>query len=97
MTSTRRIVTFLALAAGASGLGVSTASTASAAVGPLVQPQSISVADTVDDLSTASVPADQKAQVPTATQQLQGLNQLQQLHQLTDLVAPVTGLLPSLQ
>ncbi|GAA3717754.1 hypothetical protein [Streptomyces tremellae] len=96
MTSTRRIVTFLALAAGATGIGVSTASTASA-VGPLVQPQSISVADTVDDLSTASVPADQKAQVPTATQQLQGLGQLQQLHQLTDLAAPVTGLLPSLQ
>ncbi|MGQ4517173.1 hypothetical protein [Streptomyces sp. DW26H14] len=92
MTSTRRIATFLAVAAGASGLGVSSA----AAAQPLVHPQTISVADTLDDLSTAGMPADQKGEVPTITTQLQGLQQLSQLQQLTGLVAPAAGAIPSI-
>jgi hypothetical protein len=92
MISTRRIATFLAITAGASGIGVSTAS----AMEPLMAPQSISVADTIDHLSTAGMPADQQSGVPTVTGQLQGLNQLGQLHQLTDMAAPATGLLPAL-
>jgi hypothetical protein len=92
MTSTRRIATFLAVAAGATGLGVSTAEAAQ----PLVQPQTISVADTLNDVSSAGIPADQKAGVPTVTTQLQGLGQLGQLQQLTGLVAPATGAIPSI-
>ncbi|MCF3962873.1 hypothetical protein [Streptomyces fuscigenes] len=94
MISTRRIATFIALTAGASGLGVSTAS----AVQPVVAPQSISVADTLDGLTTAGMPANEKAQVPTVTGQLQGsVGQLSQLHQLTDMAAPAAGLLPAVE
>jgi hypothetical protein len=92
MISTRRFAALLAITAGASGIGVSTA----AADAPLVHPQTISVTDTLDDLSTASVPADQQAEVPTVSSQLQGVSQLNQLQQLTGLVSPVTGLAPSL-
>ncbi|WP_329458085.1 hypothetical protein [Streptomyces sp. NBC_01497] len=92
MISTRHFATLLAIAAGASGLGASSA----AAVEPLMQPQSVSVTDTLNDLSSAGMPADQKGQVPTLASQLQGLNQVNQLQQLTGLAAPATGLLPSL-
>lgn len=96
MISTRRIATILAVAAGATGLGVSAASAAA----PLVQPQTVSVTGTLDDLSSSSVPAAQRAELPAPSSQLQGigqgLDQVNQLQQLTGLAAPVTGLLPSL-
>lgn len=57
----------------------------------------ISIVDTVQDLQTSGMPAEYRKQVPTVAQQLGGLNNVQQLHQLTDLVAPVTQLLPAVQ
>ncbi|MFG2500392.1 hypothetical protein ACGFSB_19525 [Streptomyces sp. NPDC048441] len=89
MISTRRIVAALALAAGASALAA-----------PAANAEDISPTGVVDSLSTSALPAEHQADVPTVTSQLGGLNdvyQLQQLHQLTDLAAPVTGLLPAVQ
>lgn len=74
----------LALAAGATALAAPAASAAP-----------ISPTATLDSLAASSIPEDRRAEVPTVTQQLNGLNslyELQQLHQLTDLAAPVTGL-----
>lgn len=78
----------LALAAGASALAAPAASA------------DISPTGTLDSLAASSIPAEHRAEVPSVTNQLGGLNdlyQLQQLHQLTDLAAPVTGLLPAVQ
>ncbi|WP_371527441.1 hypothetical protein OG302_16180 [Streptomyces sp. NBC_01283] len=85
MISTRRMAAALALAAGATALAAPAASAAP-----------ISPTATLDSLAASSIPEDRRAEVPTVTQQLNGLNnlyELQQLHQLTDLAAPVTGLL----
>lgn len=49
----------------------------------------------LDDLTTSGIPAEHRAEIPTMNEQLGGLNRLNELHQVTDLVAPVTGLLPS--
>ncbi|MGX1669671.1 hypothetical protein [Streptomyces sp. NPDC055400] len=49
----------------------------------------------LDDITTSTIPAEHKAEIPTVNEQLGGLNKLNGLHQATDLVAPVTGLLPS--
>jgi hypothetical protein len=62
-----------------------------APVGPLGGMKPISL----DDITTSAVPAEHKADIPTVNEQLGGLNRLNELHQVTDLVAPVTGLLPS--
>jgi len=48
----------------------------------------------------SEIPAEHQAEIPKVASQLQGmnhLNDLQQLHQVTDLAAPVTGLLPSIE
>lgn len=83
----------LVLTAGASGLAVSSASAAPASP----TGQGISVLSTLDSLGVAPVPAKYQSQMPTVTGQLtslQHLHDLGQLHQVTDLAAPVAGLLP---
>ncbi|MFD0550657.1 hypothetical protein ACFQ0X_16800 [Streptomyces rectiviolaceus] len=85
MISTRRMAAALALAAGATALAAPAATAAP-----------ISPTGTIDSLAASSIPAEHRAEVPSVTEQLNGLNdlyQLQQLHQLTDMAAPVTGLL----
>ncbi|MFG2524761.1 hypothetical protein [Streptomyces sp. NPDC048527] len=89
MISTRRVLAAVALAAGVSALAMPAAE--AAPVGPLGGMKPISL----DDITTSSVPAEHKAEIPTVNEQLGGLNRLNELHQVTDLVAPVTGLLPS--
>ncbi|MEU6662525.1 hypothetical protein [Streptomyces sp. NPDC046821] len=88
MISTRRVLAAVALAAGASALAMPAAQAAPGS--PLgVKPISL------DDLATTGIPAEHKGEIPTVTQQLGGLNKLNELHQVTDLVAPVTNVLPS--
>ncbi|MET8687264.1 hypothetical protein ABZV77_23915 [Streptomyces sp. NPDC004732] len=98
MTSARRLIAAVSLAAGAAALAAPTAQ-ASAPV-PAPDAGKLSVLSTVDDLGKSGMPEEQRAQMPTLENQLSGLNQvhqLNQLHQLTDLVAPVTNALPAVQ
>ncbi|MFD6436410.1 hypothetical protein [Streptomyces venezuelae] len=98
MTSARRLIAAVSLAAGAAAL----AAPAAQASAPVPAPDAgkLSVLSTVDDLATSGMPEEQRAQMPRLENQLAGvnrLNDLNQLHQLTDLVAPVTNLLPAVQ
>ncbi|MFC8128420.1 hypothetical protein [Streptomyces sp. NPDC057302] len=89
MISTRRIAAAFALAAGATALAAPAASAAD-----------ISPTGTIDSLASSAIPAEHRAEVPSATEQLNGVNglyELQQLHQLTDLAAPVMGVLPAIE
>lgn len=75
----------LALAAGASALAA-----------PAASAEAINPTGMLNSLASSQIPDEHRADVPTVTQQLNGLNglyELQQLHQVTDLAAPVTGLL----
>jgi len=92
--STRRIYTALVLTAGASALAMSSASAAPVAPPAQSAPQGLSVLSALDSLGVASIPAQYQGQLPTVTGQLQHLRDLGQLHQVTDMAAPVTGLLP---
>jgi peptidoglycan hydrolase-like protein with peptidoglycan-binding domain len=74
-----------ALAAGASALAA-----------PAANAEAISPTAVIDSVTTTAVPAEHRAEMPTIASQIGGLNnlyQLQELHQLTDLAAPVTNLL----
>ncbi|MFF2206131.1 hypothetical protein [Streptomyces sp. NPDC058145] len=99
MISTRRIVAAVGLAAGFAGLAAPMASAAGTGAPDTGR---ISPMTTLDSLATAGLPADEQGQIPKVSEQLGGLNQigapdgLGQLGQLTDLVAPATGLLPGL-
>ncbi|MFD8573037.1 hypothetical protein [Streptomyces sp. NPDC057694] len=95
MTSTRRALTAVLLAVGATAIAVPTAGAAPLPLTP--DGEAISPAATLDSVSTMAIPEERRAEVPSATSQLGGLNRLDELHQLTDLVAPVTGVLPSVQ
>jgi hypothetical protein len=96
MISTRRIVAVAGLAAGVTGLAAPMASAApvdadTARLSPMA---------TLDSLTVSDIPAERKAEIPRPTEQLAQLNRLNDLNQLsqvTDLAAPVTGLLPAIQ
>ncbi|MFD6414828.1 hypothetical protein [Streptomyces sp. NPDC060194] len=95
MNPTRRVVTALALLTGATGMAAPAAHAAS-----VVEPTTISVGDAVDGLSTTGLPAEHKERMPVVTEELDSLGQLDRLNelrQITDLVAPVTNLVPSVQ
>ncbi|MFF2847971.1 hypothetical protein ACFVT5_16880 [Streptomyces sp. NPDC058001] len=98
MTSTRRILAAVALATGASAFAAPAATAAGTSQQVMEVP---SVISRLDSLSASSVTPEHRAEMPTVTGQLGGLNQgvsrLNELHQLTDLVAPVTGLLPAVE
>ena len=90
MISTRRIVAAVGLAVGVTGLAVPTAN---AAVTP--ETGKLNPIAMVDSLATSGIPAERRAEVPKVSGQLDKLNglyQLEQLHQVTDLAAPATGL-----
>ncbi|MEU0084305.1 hypothetical protein [Streptomyces sp. NPDC006274] len=92
MTQAQRVLAALALATGASALAAPAASAAS----PLPT-GTLSVMDTVDTLAGSSVAPQHREQMPSASQQLSGLNRLagvpHDLDPLTGQLAPVTGLL----
>ncbi|MEV6203959.1 hypothetical protein AB0M64_28885 [Streptomyces sp. NPDC051771] len=96
MTSSRRISSVLAVAAAFTCLG-GAAQAAAAPAGPLGPP--ISPIAELDSLATTGMPEDARAAYPGVGEQLGGLsrvNELHQLHQLTDQAAPVAGLLPAI-
>ncbi|MFI5794431.1 hypothetical protein [Streptomyces sp. NPDC051677] len=95
MISTRRIA---ALAAGVTGLAAALANAAEAPHTGRFNPMT-----TPDSLAANQIPVEHRADLPPASRQLGELNKvtqldkLNELHQVTDLVAPVTGLLPGIQ
>ncbi|ORT55586.1 hypothetical protein [Streptomyces sp. CB03238] len=94
MTKTQRVLTVLAIAAGASALA---APTAGAAIVPAPGPQGPSLLNRVDNLASIAVAPEHRSQVPTVTEQFDGLDGLQRLgevRQLIEPVAPVLWLLP---
>ncbi|MGW7266179.1 hypothetical protein [Streptomyces sp. NPDC054842] len=94
MISTRRIVAAVGLVVSATGLAAPAANALGAdtlGVAP------ISPVAQLDALAQSNVPAEHREQLPHVSSQLAGLKRLHdlnQLHQATDLVAPVVGLLP---
>ncbi|MET7287940.1 hypothetical protein [Streptomyces sp. NPDC005573] len=101
MISTRRIVAAVGLAVGVTGLAAPLANAAGAGTPDSGQ---INPMTALDTLATGDIPAEHRAEVPRVSDQLRslndlgpGLNRLNELHQLTDLAAPVTGLLPAVE
>ncbi|QIP84500.1 hypothetical protein GLX30_11215 [Streptomyces sp. Tu 2975] len=92
MTTAHRVLAALALATGASALAAPAATAA-----PALPVGTLSVMDTVDTLTESSVAPEQRGQVPSASEQLSGLNRLAEvpgeLDPLTSQAAPVVGLL----
>ncbi|MBZ6227293.1 hypothetical protein ACIQWB_26720 [Streptomyces olivaceus] len=93
MISTRRIVAAVGLAAGVTALAAPMASAAAAS--PLGA-EKLSVTDTLDSLAVGDMPAEDRAQMPLPSQQLNRLQDLNQLQQVTGLVSPVFGAVPAL-
>ncbi|MEU3897377.1 hypothetical protein ACFW4M_15970 [Streptomyces sp. NPDC058794] len=93
MTSTRRIAAAVGLAAGVAGLA---APMASAAEGGALGADKLSVTKTLDSLAVSDMPAEDRAQMPRPSQQLNRLNDLNQLQQVTGLVSPLFGAVPAL-
>ncbi|MFI6435913.1 hypothetical protein [Streptomyces sp. NPDC050759] len=91
MISTRRIVAAVGLAVGVTGLTAPLAHAADAGVPDAGRLNPIAV---IDSLAVSDIPAEHQGEVPRVSEQLAGLNQVKKLSELTDLVAPVTGLLP---
>ncbi|UXY31502.1 hypothetical protein [Streptomyces sp. HUAS TT20] len=97
MISTRRIVAAVGLAAGVTGLAAPLANAAEASAPDNAKINPITM---LDSLAVSDIPAEHRAELPRVSDQLHSmnrLNDLNQLHQVTDLVAPVTGLLPAVQ
>ncbi|WP_316754271.1 hypothetical protein [Streptomyces herbicida] len=97
MISTRRIVAAVGLAAGVTGLAAPLANAADASAPDNGKINSIAM---LDSLAVSDIPAEHRGEIPRVSDQLHSmnrLNDLNQLHQVTDLVAPVTGLLPAVQ
>jgi hypothetical protein len=97
MISTRRIVAAVGLAAGVTGLA---APMANAAVSVDPDAGKLNPIAQLDSLAQSGIPAEHRDEMPRVASQLAGLNRLNdlnQLHQVTDLVAPVTGLLPAVE
>ncbi|MHC0430746.1 hypothetical protein ACX6XY_11215 [Streptomyces sp. O3] len=98
MISTRRVLAAVALTAGASALAMPAANAAALPTPvPLSEDDKLSATSTVDTLSTMALPPEERAQIPPVTSQLGGLSQLDKLHQVTDLAAPVMGFVPAIE
>lgn len=52
--------------------------------------------NTLDSLAVGDMPAEDRARMPLPSQQLNRLQDLQQLQQVTGLVSPVFGVVPAL-
>ena len=97
MISTRRIVAAVGLAVGVTGLTAPLANAADAAAPDAGQLNPIAV---IDSLAVSDIPAEHRAQLPKVSEQLNRANdlyRLNELHQVTDLAAPVTGLVPAIE
>ncbi|WP_330309442.1 MULTISPECIES: hypothetical protein [unclassified Streptomyces] len=97
MISTRRMVAAVGLAIGVTGLA---APLASAAGAEAQNAGKLSPIAELDSLALSDIPAEHQADIPLPSRQLRGLsrlNDLNQLQQVTDLAAPVTGLLPGIE
>ncbi|MBO7941117.1 MULTISPECIES: hypothetical protein [Streptomyces] len=98
MISPRRIVAAAALAAGFTGLAAPMANAAEAPDAGKLNPIAA-----LDALSASQLPPESRGQLPKVSRQVsevknvQQLSRLNELHQVTDLAAPVTGLLPAVQ
>ncbi|MCH0539307.1 hypothetical protein I3F58_06980 [Streptomyces sp. MUM 203J] len=100
MTKTKRALAALALAAGASALSAPAAQAGVVPGGLPVGPGGPSVLSQVDNLSASQVSPEYQGQVPRITEQfggLAGVQQLGQLRQLVEPVAPVMGLAPGIR
>ncbi|WP_371667681.1 hypothetical protein OG985_08600 [Streptomyces sp. NBC_00289] len=95
MISTRRIVAAVGLAVGVTGLAAPLANAAA----PAPATGQLNPIATLDSLAASGMPAEHQAATPRVSQQLAQLNKVDDLRefghlrQLTDLVAPVSGLL----
>ncbi|MEU3092258.1 hypothetical protein ACWCQ0_31590 [Streptomyces massasporeus] len=95
MISTRRIVAAVGLAAGVTGLAAPMANAADAEAKSPLSPMA-----TLDSLTVSGIPAAHKAEIPRPSSQLAGLNRLNdldQLNQVVGLVSPVFGFLPNVR
>lgn len=73
---------------------------ANAADAPTFKDGKVSPAALLDSLAVSEIPAEHQTQIPQVSSQMKALNHLndlQQLHQVTDLAAPVTGLVPGIE
>ncbi|MFG2728153.1 hypothetical protein [Streptomyces canus] len=93
MISTRRIVAAVGLAVGVTGLTAPLAIAADAGAPDAGQLNPIAV---IDALAASDIPAEHRDEIPPVSEQLAALNQVNKLTEVTDLVAPVTGLLPGI-
>ncbi|MER5194256.1 hypothetical protein ACWD3J_09525 [Streptomyces sp. NPDC002755] len=97
MISTRRIAALAALAAGVTGLAAPMASAAEAPATGKINPLTA-----LDSLAMSQIPAEYRSDLPPVSRQLSEvknvsrIEQLSELHQITDLAAPVAGLLPGI-
>ncbi|MEU0781098.1 hypothetical protein ABZ341_05875 [Streptomyces sp. NPDC006173] len=97
MISTRRIAAAVGLAVGVTGLAAPMAAAAGSEAHTAGKLNPIA---TLDSLAMSDIPAEHQAELPRPSAQLKGLNglnDLYQLHQVTDLAAPVTGLLGGIE
>ncbi|WP_369229971.1 hypothetical protein AB5J56_03720 [Streptomyces sp. R21] len=97
MISTRRMVAAVGLAVGVAGFA---APMANAAVSEAPDAGKLNPIAQLDELAVSDIPAAHQAEIPRVSGQLAGLNRLNdldQLHQVTDLAAPVTGLLDGME
>lgn len=91
------MVAAVGLAIGVTGLA---APLASAAGAEAQNAGKLSPIAELDSLALSDIPAEHQADIPLPSRQLRGLsrlNDLNQLQQVTDLAAPVTGLLPGIE
>ncbi|MFE3637350.1 hypothetical protein [Streptomyces sp. NPDC059168] len=99
MISTRRVVAAVGLAAGFAGLA---APTSGASDNGAPDTGRISPMATLDSAAATGLPAGRQGRIPKVSEQLGGPNRIGspdgpgQLGRRTELVAPVTGLLPGL-
>ena len=91
MISTRRIAAAVGLAVGVTALTAPLAIAADAPDAGQLNPIAV-----IDSLAVSDIPAEHQDEVPRVSEQLAGLNQVNKLTEVTDLVAPVTGLLPGI-
>ncbi|WP_221350651.1 hypothetical protein [Streptomyces beigongshangae] len=99
MIPTRRIVAAVGLALSVTGIAVPAASAAT-----VPQAGKLDLIGNLDSIAVSDLPAEHRDEVPKIRDGVKGLGQLkgglrqlEQLHQVTGLAAPVTGLLPAVQ
>lgn len=95
MISTRRIVAAVGLAAGVTGLAAPMAQAADAGAKSPLSPMAA-----LDSLTVSDIPAEHKDEIPRPSSQLAGLNRLNdldQLNQVVGLVSPLFGFVPNIR